>query len=112
MGVFTCHKRSATIVAKEECAGLAMQRNLMMQVTDGDKDMKSIILENVVRELSTRLAQANVRLDELSRTQEQAAPAAPEEETPPEVDESAEPETPEAEAGGDDEEMPAAEDIA
>lgn len=78
MGVFTGHKRSATIVAASPAAGLAITRNLLLEVMNNDKEMKGVILENVVGELSNRLAEANTRLDVLSRqAAEQAPPPAP-----------------------------------
>lgn len=132
MGVFTGYKRSATVVAKEECAGLTISRALILQVMEGDRDMKSIILENVVKELSHRLGDANLRLDTLSQAQEQAATSEAKEivasdgkEAP--VDENAsavsdiedyyqgnnKQEVPETEDGEEaDDEMPAAEDVA
>lgn len=105
MGVFTGHKRSATIVAAEECAGLAITRSLLLDIMNADRDMKGIILENVVRELSNRLAEANERLDVLSLQagQETEVPAAVSES---EADDTGEPENvddPGADPGAEDE---------
>ena len=79
MGLFTGHDRSATIVAAEECAGLSMSRDQLLAIMNFDPVIKSIILENVVTELSIRLAEANTRLDVLSQANEAQAPSTPEE---------------------------------
>ena len=111
MGLFTGHVRSATIVAAASCAGLAMTRGNLLEVMNSDHDMKSDILENVVKELSKRLADANTRLDVLS-AQVTAAQAEPVVEAPPE---ESEPEAVEAEpednADEDDDELPEAEEL-
>ena len=112
MGVFTGHRRSATVVAAEECAGLAITRNLLLEAMNTDRVMKGVILENVVTELSTRLAEANTRLDVLVQ---EVAPAA---EEPPEEPVAESEET--AEIGGteatdddsDDDELPPADELA
>ncbi|MBT97704.1 MAG: hypothetical protein CL902_03640 [Dehalococcoidia bacterium] len=72
MGLFTGHVRSATIVALEECAGLILTRSLLREIMNSDREMKAIILENAVRQLSDRLADANTRLDALIRAQQEA----------------------------------------
>ncbi len=72
MGLFTGHVRSATIVALEECAGLILTRSLLREIMNSDREMKAIILENAVRQLSDRLADANTRLDVLIRAQQEA----------------------------------------
>lgn len=77
MGVFTGHKRSATIVAMDDCAALAVTRNMLYDIMNQDHHMKSIILENVVNELSRRLAESNTRLDVLSRQVAEQTPAEP-----------------------------------
>jgi signal-transduction protein with cAMP-binding, CBS, and nucleotidyltransferase domain len=79
MGVFTGHNRSATIVASEECAGLTITRNLLLDIMNADREMKSVILENVVTELSARLAEANIRLDVVSKQVALGAEEPPEE---------------------------------
>ena len=112
MGVFTGHQRSATVVAAEECAGLAIRRNLLLEAMNTDRVMKGVILENVVTELSTRLAEANTRLDVLVQ---QVAPAAeePPEEPAAESEETAETGGTEAtDADSDDDELPAADELA
>jgi CRP-like cAMP-binding protein len=88
MGVFTGHDRSATIVATEPCAGLAVTRVQIYEVMNADAVMKSVILENVVSELSDRLVDANTRLDVLSSQ----VPAEPEPEPEPESEPESEPE--------------------
>ena len=127
MGVFTGHKRSATIVAAEDSAGLAISRDALNSVMDNDRDMKCVILENVVRELSDRLAEANTRLDVLSTdAQEQTTssdeeppaeePVAEESDEEPGDDETVD--SAETDAGSDesgeeeDGEMPEAENLA
>lgn len=122
MGVFTGHKRSATIVASEECAGLTLTRGPLFQVMNNDRDMKSIILENVVNDLSKRLAEANKRLDVLSAAAMSAAeppaeePVAEESDEEPGDDEtvdSAEADTGSDESGEEEDgEMPEAENLA
>ena len=72
MGLFTGHVRSATIVALEECAGLILTRSLLREIMNSDREMKAIILENAVRQLSDRLADANTRLDARIRAQQEA----------------------------------------
>jgi CRP-like cAMP-binding protein len=79
MGVFTGHNRSATIVASEECAGLTITRKLLLDTMNADREMKSVILENVVTELSARLAEANIRLDVVSKQVVLGAEEPPEE---------------------------------
>jgi len=74
MGLFTGHKRSATIVAIDDCIGLTVNRTMLFSVIEQDPVMKGTILENVVSLMSARLAEANTRLDQLS----QSAAAAPE----------------------------------
>jgi CRP-like cAMP-binding protein len=98
MGVFTGQNRSATIVASEECAELAIARNLLLDTMNADREMKGVILENVVAELSTRLAEANTRLDVLSQQIALGAEEPPEEPAA-EADEIAE--TVETEAADD-----------
>ncbi len=73
MGVFTGHPRSATIITAEECVGLEIRKNQLLGVMNADQSMKSIILENVVGMLSSRLADANSKLDVLTAQQQQAA---------------------------------------
>ena len=114
MGLFTGHARSATIVAAEDCVGLAITRILLMDVVNNDREMKAIILENVVRELSGRLAESNERLDVMSQALAQATTS--DENTPIEAadEETLEADTLEEQSVGenDDDEMPAAEDLA
>jgi HD-like signal output (HDOD) protein/CRP-like cAMP-binding protein len=65
MGVFSGHMRSATVVAIGDCAGLVITRDKINQLMDDDHSIKATIMANVVKELSTRLAEANGRLDSL-----------------------------------------------
>ena len=121
MGVFTGHTRSATIVASEASAGLVLTSALLKDTMNGDREMKAIVLENVVTELSDRLAEMNTRLDVL-RAQQEEASAEPVGEEPEEADEegevAAEPEGDETDGEEavdsmeDDDEMPEAEDLA
>ena len=66
MGVFTGHKRSATIVAAEDSSGLTISRDMLRSVMNNDIAMKCVILENVVEKLSDRLETANTRVEALS----------------------------------------------
>jgi len=122
MGVFTGQRRSATIVAAESSAGLAITRNALNSVMDNDREMKCVILENVVKELSGRLAEANSRVDVLSSAQAQSSSvdeAPPSEESEMEASaedsvdaEPAEDEGDEVTADGGEEELLPAEDEA
>ena len=77
MGVFSGHVRSATVVAIGDCAGLVITRDMINQLMDGDHSIKATIMANVVKELSTRLAEANGRADSLmSAVQKHEADAA------------------------------------
>ena len=77
MGVFTGHIRSATVVAVGDCAGLVITQPLIYQLMENDQSIKATILDNVVRELSNRLAEANGKVDALiSEAQRHEANAA------------------------------------
>ena len=77
MGVFTRHMRSATVVAVGDCAGLVITQPLIYQLMENDQSIKATILDNVVRELSNRLAEANGKVDALiSEAQRHEANAA------------------------------------
>ena len=77
MGVFTGHMRSATVVAVGDCAGLVITQPLIYQLMENDQSIKATILDNVVRELSNRLAEANGKVDALiSEAQRHEANAA------------------------------------
>ena len=118
MGLFTGHVRSATIVATVACAGLTMTRGLLTETMNADRDMKGVILENVVTELSLRLADANTRLDVLSRNQQTEPEPDPEEAVSEDATEAGVAEEIIAEAAedtteidDDDDEMPEAEEL-
>ena len=75
MGVFTGHRRSATIVAAADSLGLVLSRQGLSQVMSTEKNIKGTILENVVSLLADRLEEANTRYVEASAELEARAEA-------------------------------------
>lgn len=71
MGVFTGHRRSATVVAQGDVAGLVFGRADLFQLMEGDVNIKATILGNVLEELASRLEEANQKSDVLIKTVEQ-----------------------------------------
>ena len=67
MGVFTDHRRSATIVAVEKSLALSMEKRLLDALLKEDIGMRASILANVVDLLADRLAEANKQIDELRK---------------------------------------------
>jgi CRP-like cAMP-binding protein len=67
MGVFTGHRRSATIVAVEKSLALSMEKRNMDALLKEDAGMRVSILANVVDLLADRLAEANKQIDELRK---------------------------------------------
>jgi len=65
MGVFTNHRRSATIVAVEKSLALSMEKKLLTVLLREGLGMRASILQNVVDLLSDRLAGANKQIAEL-----------------------------------------------
>ena len=62
MGVFTNHRRSATIVAVEKSLALSMEKKLLDALLRDDLGMRASILQNVVDLLADRLAGANKQI--------------------------------------------------
>jgi CRP-like cAMP-binding protein len=65
MGVFTNHRRSATIVAVEKSLALSMEKRFLDAMLKEDVGMRASKLQNVVDLLSERLADANKHIAEL-----------------------------------------------
>ncbi len=63
MGVFTGHRRSATVAAVEKSAALVIQRDSLESLLKADREMKATVLQNVVDLLSDRLAEADQQID-------------------------------------------------
>ncbi|MFA6112306.1 MAG: cyclic nucleotide-binding domain-containing protein [Candidatus Latescibacterota bacterium] len=105
MGIFTGQPRSASIVAAEGSAGLIIRKSELMVLLGNNKDLHLRLIYNIVALLSARLAGANRLNDALKHklesmggepeAEEEAAPAAEEEEEPEE--EEPEEEVPEEE---------------
>ena len=70
MGVFTGARRSAHIVAVEQSAGLAIQKQPLDDLLGTDPNLRATILQNVVDLLSERLAEANQKIDEYAKALE------------------------------------------
>ena len=65
MGVFTGHRRAATIVVLEKSLALVIDRESLRNLMNRVPTIKSSILENVVELLSDRLAEANDQVAQL-----------------------------------------------
>jgi CRP-like cAMP-binding protein len=65
MGVFTGHRRSATVAAEKDSAGLLIKKDVLNGLMHQDRDLTIRILENVVELLAERLADANRKVHEL-----------------------------------------------
>lgn len=67
MGMFTGLPRSANIVAVTQGIALALDRDRFHELLSTELSMKATILENVVAELSERLAEADRKLEEAAQ---------------------------------------------
>ena len=65
MGVFTNHRRSATIVAVDKSLALSVEKSLLDALLKENLGMRASVLQNVVDLLADRLADANKQIAEL-----------------------------------------------
>ena len=75
MGLFTGHPRSANIVAVERSAGLTLRKVELIVLMRNNREMHVKLLNNVIRLLSERLAEANKLNQELRQKKERVSGA-------------------------------------
>lgn len=63
MGLFTGQPRSATIVADEPSTGLVFERGKLNALMASERDIKGVVLQNVVALLSERLVDTDRKLE-------------------------------------------------
>jgi len=75
MGLFTGHPRSANIVAVERSVGLTLRKAELIVLMRNNREMHVKLLNNVIRLLSERLAEANKLNQELMQKKERVSGA-------------------------------------
>ncbi|MBN1292792.1 MAG: protein kinase [Candidatus Latescibacteria bacterium] len=67
MGVFTGEKRSAMVIAANECVVLDILKSDLFEVLHNDSDMGIIVLKNVIDDLAKKLRINNVIIEKLEQ---------------------------------------------
>lgn len=72
MGLFTGQPRSATIVAAEKSVGLLIDRKRLYGMMETEKNIRGVILQNVVDLLSKRLVETDRKLEAYMKKEAEA----------------------------------------
>ena len=71
MGMFTGHPRSANVIAPDKAAGVVITQKALNAFLKSDPAIRSKILQNIVDLLSTRLTEADHKIEILSHRVQQ-----------------------------------------
>ena len=65
MGIFTGEKRSASVISETECIVLNFSKVELFNLFNNDMDLNNKILLNVIKELSKKMRNDNIQIEEL-----------------------------------------------